>query len=194
MRELGLPLRWTIAGVMLVAGACAPLDAVSGGAPSPGYSVVEGEVRALDARRGLVEVRDMRNRAHRLHFDRSTRVVYRQREYQVLSLERGDRVRVQVSRGRNGEAWADRIDVRESVRERGRVAARVERLDGRVLQVDHRRGFFTVQQDRQAVAVYLAPRVSSGDARRFDRLRRGDRVRGEVVWLGRGAAELVRFR
>jgi hypothetical protein len=36
--------------------------------------------------------------------------------------------------------------------------------------------------------------ISSGDARRFDRLRRGDRVRVEVRHLGRDQAQLVRFR
>ena len=47
-------------------------------------------------------------------------VVYRRREYALGALERGDLVRVYVEVDRRGEAWADRVDVRESVNERRR--------------------------------------------------------------------------
>jgi translation initiation factor IF-1 len=36
--------------------------------------------------------------------------------------------------------------------------------------------------------------ISTSDARRFDRLRRGDRVRVEVRPVNNSTAELVRFR
>jgi hypothetical protein len=158
-------------------------------------AVLEGEVRSVDTRRSRIEVRDQWNRGHSLRIDRSTQVVYRQRGYPVSALERGDRVRVRVTHDRNGARWADRIDVRESVRDRGRAVVRTERLTGTVSRVDARRGHFTLQHDRnRAVVVYLPARLSRDDARRFDRLRRGDRVRVEVVDTGRGAAELVRFR
>jgi hypothetical protein len=103
-------------------------------------------------------------------------------------------VRVRVSYDRGGAPWAERIDVRNSTADR-RVSARIERIDGRVTGIDSRRGYFTVDQGRRStVVVYVPNRLSSGDARRFDRLRRGDRVRAEVMLTGRDRAELVRFR
>jgi translation initiation factor IF-1 len=81
-----------------------------------------------------------------------------------------------------------------SDRDRRDVAGRIERLDGRVTSVDQRRGYFAMSDGRQNVLVHVSGRLSNNDARRFDRLRRGDRVRVEVRYAGRGQAELVRFR
>lgn len=187
-----------LAAGLVVTAACAPLDAMGGGVlagPGSRDAVLEGEVRSVDPRRSRIEVRDQWNRGHSLRIDRSTQVVYRQRDYPVTALERGDRVRVRVTHDRNGALWAERIDVRESVRDRGRAAVRTERLNGTVSRVDARRGHFTLQHDRnRSVVVYVPARMSRDDARRFDGLRRGDRVRVEVVGTGRGAVELVRFR
>jgi hypothetical protein len=71
----------------------------------------------------------------------------------------------------------------------------VERLDGRVQAVDARRGYFTLTADRsERVVVYLTRDARRDDVRRFERLRRGERVRVDVRARGRGQAELVRFR
>jgi hypothetical protein len=193
-----------LAGVLVLAGGlsvsgCSPLGALDGVVLGPGpgtrASVVEGEVRSVDSRRGSLEVRDHWNRGYRVRTDRRTQVVYRQRSYPVSALERGDVVRVRVVSDRNGTLWADRVDVRTSARERGRVGVRTERVSGPVSRVDSRRGNFVVQANRhQSVLVYVPPRLNSSDARRFQRLRRGDHVRIEVVPVGRGAVELVRFR
>lgn len=194
----GVPVVLTLAGGLLVVGACVPLGAMGGVlGPASGarVSVVEGEVRSVDARRGRIQVRDYRNRGYTLRFDRATRVVYRQRDYPAQALERGDVVRVQVARERDGSLWADRVDVRQSVRERGVVSARVERVRGRVTRIDTRRGYFLLDLGRrQYMAVHVPARMSRDDVRRFQRLRRGDRVRLEIRPLGGGAAELVRFR
>jgi hypothetical protein len=199
MRSLGarMPVLLGLAGGLLVLAACAPLGAAEILIPGPGarHALVEGQVRTVDLRRSRVEVRDQWNRSQTLRIDRSTRVVYRQRDYPLHALERGDIVRIRVARDRNGGLWADRIDVRESVRERGDGHVRAERLTGTVARVDGRRGHFVVQRDRHgSLVVYLPSYVSRDDARRFQRLRRGDRVRVDVVPLGRGTAELVRFR
>jgi hypothetical protein len=191
-----LPVTLALAGGLLLAPACAPLGAmdgvVLGGANS---SFVEGEVRSVDTRRSRMEIRDHRNRGYTVHFDRRTQVVYRQRQYPMNALERGDVVRVRLVRDRNGALWADRVDVRQSVRERGMAYGRTERVNGTVGWVDHRRGSFTVQGGRnQVLLVHVPSRLSRDDARRFDRLRRGDRVRVEVRPVGRSTAEFVRFR
>lgn len=200
-----VPLMLALAGGLLVAPACAPLGAVDGGVLGGGgggarSSLLEGEIRSVDARRGRLQLLDHRNRGYTVHYDRGTRVIYQQRQYPVNALERGDVVRVHVVRDRNGALRASRVDVRHSARDRGgwdrgAVYGRTERLTGRVGSVDHRRRHFTVELNRnQMLVVHYPTRLARDDARRLERLRRGDRVRVEVRPVGRGAAELVRFR
>jgi hypothetical protein len=192
-----LPVLLVLSGGLLVLAACSPLGAAETVIPGPGgrHAVVEGQVRSVDLRRSRVEIRDQWNRGQTVRVDRATRVVYRQRSYPVSALERGDVVRVRVARDRNGSLWADRIDVRESVRNRGRAHVRTERVNGTVAGVDGRRGYFSLHASRnQALVVYVPTRLSRDDAHRFQRLRRGDRVRVDVVRTGRGTAELVGFR
>jgi hypothetical protein len=186
-----------LAGVLLAGvPACASLGALEDIMLPNGASQLTGEVRSVDTRRGRLQVRDQHNgRTHNLQYDGRTRVVYRQRQYPASSLERGDMVRVRVSYDRSGNGWADHVEVRESVADRRNANARVQRVDGIVRQVDTRRGVFTVEPNRaRPVVVYVPRGISSNDARRFDRLRRGDRVRVDVRPVNNNAAELVRFR
>lgn len=186
---------WSLAGV-LVAGLLATASCAQlGGVLEDGQgTTLDGEVRSLDTRRARLSVRDdYSGRTETVRYDGRTSVVYRQRQYPVSALERGDRVRIRLAQGRNGEWYADRIEVRESVSD-GR-STRTQRLDGTVTQVDVRRGVFTLQQSRASTyVVYVPERVSREDERRFTRLRRGDRARADVRLLGRGQAELIRFR
>jgi hypothetical protein len=193
------------AGALVVTGACAPMDTVFGDVGMPASArTISGEVRSLDARRGRMQVReDYGNRTHTIRFDNRTRVVHNQRTYSPTALERGDYVRVSISHDRSGDAWADRIDVRSSARDsRGRDGrdsrvVRTERVDGTVRNVDTRRGYFMVEYQRGRMMTVQVPRgISSSDARRFDRLRRGDRVRADVRVHGNDFrnVELIRFR
>jgi hypothetical protein len=189
-----------LAGMVLVSGACAPLDTVlaDNGVPYGGRTI-SGEIRSLDARRGRMQVREnYGSRTHTIQYDNRTRVVYNQRTYSPSSLERGDQVRVAISHDRSGTAWADRVDVQRSVRnDRARVSSRVERLDGTVRSIDSRGGRFTLEHSRNRLVTVQVPRgVSSGDARRLDRLRRGERVRLDVRRYSNNdrTVELVRFR
>lgn len=192
--------RLVLASAVVVAGGCAPLDTVFGDVMVPNGRSISGEIRSVDARRGRMQVReDHGSRTHTIHYDNRTRVVYNQRQYSASSLQRGDQVRVQVSHDRSGTPWADRVDVRRSVRDSrdSRTSSRVERVDGTVRAVDTRRGYFMVEHSRGRVMTVTVPRnISSGDARRFERLRRGERVRAEVrTWSNNSQqAELVRFR
>lgn len=170
-----------------------------------------GEVRAVDTRSGRIQIREQGGRDYTVRYDNRTRVVYRQREYSVSNLERGDQVQMHVEYDRNNTPWAERIDVRESTRgdrtrnggyggsDRDRDDAwgrsRVERLDGRVQGIDMRRGYFTVTQTRgPRIVVYMPRDARRDDIRQFERLRRGERVRADVRLRGRERAELVRFR
>jgi hypothetical protein len=178
--------------------ACASVDDLfgdMGGHPDGRLAQVTGEVRSVDTRRGHLQVRDDRtNRNHTLRYDQRTRVTYGSRQYPASSLERGDYVSVRVSYDRSGNAWADRVDVRSGARDSRNVAGRVQRVDGTVRTVDARRGYFTLDQNRGSLVVYVPRGIRSSDARRFERLRRGERVRLEVRALRSNQAELVRFR
>jgi hypothetical protein len=158
-------------------------------------SVITGEVRSVDSRRGQLQIRDDRDRRNvNVRYDSRTRVTYGQRQYPASSLERGDIVRVSLSRDRSGGVWADRVDVRSSARDNRNASTRVQRVDGTVRTVDLRRGYFAVDQQRGAMVVHVPPRIGNNEARRFERLRRGDRVRADVRPIGNNQAELVRFR
>lgn len=200
-----------VLGVLAVSvstSACAQMGALGGlGDVLGGGSSVYGEVRSVDARRGRIQVREQYGRDQTVRFDNRTRVTYQNRRYPVSALERGDQVQMRVEYDRNNTAWAEHIEVRSSARrsdrrddrrdDRGGVwGSRVERLDGRVQGIDVRRGYFTMTQNRGSrVVVYMPRNARRDDVRRFERLRRGDRVRVEVRSSGRrDQAELVRFR
>lgn len=190
------PAAAALAAVLLTASACAPLDEVllPTGAGSARSGIVQGEVRSMDARRGRLQVREDYGRTLDLRVDRRTQVTGARRN-SVDAIQRGDLVRVRVTHDRNGTLWADRVEVRDSYRgSPGGVAGRVERLSGRVGAVDTRRGYFTIEQSRDRVVVHVPRRLSNNDARRFERLRRGDRVNVEVRAFGRNEVELIRFR
>jgi hypothetical protein len=173
-----------------------PLDGAGMGWPDRrSNSSLDGEIRSVDTRRHRLEVRSDWGRSETVRYNGRTQVRYGNRTYPVSALERGDQVRIRLAYDRDGSAFAERIDVRSSVRDRSRSTARTERIDGTVGRVDSRRGHFTLERGRnQTVLVYVPNRLSRDDARRVDRLRRGDRVRLEVRPVGRSQAELVRFR
>lgn len=89
----------------------------------------------------------------------------------------------------------DRRDDRNRRNERDRRTV-VERYDGVVRAIDTRRGYFTLDRERGASLVVYVPRnAPRDDVRRFERLRRNQRVRVEVRLYGSSnRAELVRFR
>ena len=178
------------------AGACSTASASSAPWPTASSRVVVGEVRSVDTRRNLIQVRDQRGGNVVARYDSRTRVMYGPVRSSVSVLDRGDRVRMEVRYDRRGTLRAERVDVIRDYARRGPVAiGSVQRISGVVRHVDTRRGYFTLDQGRSGdVRVLVPSRLSRDDARRFDRLRRGDRVRVDVRYLGRNQAELVRFR
>lgn len=185
-----------IALLALTVSACASMGGILGGRPDE----IDGEVRSLDTRRGQLQIREDYGRDISVRYDGRTRVVSGGRSYGVSSLRRGDQVRVHLDYDRNDQPWAERIELRRESRSGGvwqdrDRRARVERWDGVVQQVDHRRGWFTLDRGRSGdVRVYLGRNPRREDVRDFERLRRGQRVRIEVYASSRGQAELVRFR
>jgi hypothetical protein len=176
--------------------------------PAARSAVIDGQVWSVDGRRGRLQVRNARGRTSTMYVDRATRVVYRRRNYPVDALERGDVVRVWVEVDERGDAWADRVEVRESVRERydrygddrygyedREYRDRIELVEGRVGEVNLRSRFFTLDTgSNRSLAVYLDDEVDREEYRRIERLRRGDRVRADVRPISGTEAELVRIR
>lgn len=156
-----------------------------------------GEVRRIDTRNRQIELRSDSGRNLQVRYDNNTRVVYRQRDYEVSNLEPGDYVAVQAQEGRDGRYYADYIAVREAAQDRGGSGrgslGRLDRLEGRVGYVDSRRGSFEIRDRGRVVVVtlpYSAPRNVSD---RFDRLREGDFVRIAGHYINDDRFELETF-
>src|SRR5690606_16951152 len=116
-----------------------------------------------------------------------TEVLYGQRRYDVRDLDIGDYVQIQLDQSRD-QRYAAVIRVQEDSRQRSsqdsRGSRRIEQLDGRVEQIDQRQGWFEMD-DRYGsrVLVALPYEANRGLTDRFQRLRRGDRVRVEGEML-----------
>jgi hypothetical protein len=201
-RRTGAFAALAVAALLAVAAsACAPLNAMDDVfGTSNNRNSISGEVRSVDTRRGRIQIREQYGRDYTVRYDSRTRVIDRQRPYPVSSLERGDFVQMRIVYDRNNTPWADRIEVRDS-RGSGRAGSgrdgySVQRYDGSVRQIDVRRGYFTLDRGRGASLVVRVPdNARRDDIRRFERLRRNDRVRVEVrVRSNSNQADLVRFR
>jgi len=155
-----------------------------------------GEVRHVDTRDRQVEIRTEAGRSLNVKYDGRTRVIYRQREFEVSNLEPGDYVAMRTTEDRSGRLYADLITVRESVQDRGGYGrrGRLDQLEGTVEHIDERRGRFEVRDRRNRLVIvtlpYNAPRSVSD---RFNRLRRGDYVRVEGRFITEDRFDLESF-
>jgi len=149
---------------------------------------VLGEVQFVDSRGRTIELRTDSGQQSVLRYDNNTQVIYRQKNYPVSNLERGDYVAARVQQERDGSYFTTTITVRETAQDRGMGASRgnqLDRTEGRVENIDIRRGTFEIRDQRNRIVVvsvaFNAPRAV---ADRFNRLRNGDYVRIE----GRGVS------
>jgi hypothetical protein len=147
-----------------------------------GSSDVVGEVDYVDTRAREIEIRTDSGRMSVVRYDDKTQVVYRQSNYSVANLERGDYIAAQTQQDRDGRIYTDSITVRESVQDRGdkRGGNRLDRTEGRVEYVDQRRGTFELRDPRnRLIIVSIAFNASPTVIDQFNRLRNGDYVRIE---------------
>lgn len=161
-----------------------------------GETRLSGEVERVDEGRREIRI-ETSHGDHVVRYDDRTRVLYRGDTYRPENLEPGDLVRVETVESRPGEAYADTIEVTQSVQERTGAGDRrgAERLTGTVEWIDARRGEFGLRaEDRRETWTVEVPFDARDSVRdRFARLNRGDRVRIEVEERGRDRLELVRF-
>ncbi len=172
-----------------------------GGTTNSNRDVV-GEVQGIDARAREIEVRTDGGRTAVLRYDDRTQVVYRQRNYPVANLERGDYIAARVQQDRDRRDYTDTITVRESVQDRsGRSSggsssgsSRFDRVDGRVEYIDQRRGTFELRDSRNHTIVVSVPFNAPRQVMdRFTRLREGDSVTIEGRSAGNDRFELENF-
>jgi hypothetical protein len=162
---------------------------------------VVGEVQYVDPRAREIEVRTDGGRTAVLRYDDRTQVVYRQRNYPVANLERGDYIAARVQQDRDRRDYTDTITVRESVQDRGgrgsggsSGSSRFDRVDGRVEHIDARRGTFELRDSRNRTIVVSVPFNAPRQVMdRFNRLREGDSVTIEGRSAGNDRFELENF-
>ena len=169
---------------MLVLNGCPAIGPLDPGGSGAVNNDVIGEVQAIDTRNREIEIRTDTGRRIVLRYDNDTQVIYRQRNYAVGNLERGDYVAARVAQDRDGRYSTSAITVKEATQDRATIG-RLERTEGRVESVDSRRGTFEIRDQRNRLVVvsvaFNAPRAVTD---RFNRLRNGDYVRIE----GRGVS------
>lgn len=154
---------------------------------------ISGEIRHVDVRRQEIQLTSGWGRTDWIRYDRRTEVVYGNRRYRVRDLERGDRVRIALHQDRHRQPYARYIRVQQS-RRHDRYD-RVQRIDGRVRDIDPRRGYLRLTiERRRTVRLYLPYDPDRPLRDRFRRLREGDFVAADVVWRSESEAELVRLR
>ena len=187
---------------------CPALEQIGGPGGLGGYggttgSDVIGEVEYVDPRAREIEIRLTAAESTVLRYDDRTQVIYRQRNYSVSNLERGDYIAARVQQDRDGRSYTDTITVRESVQDRsgrgsggsgGSVSSRFDRVDGRVEYVDARRGTFELRDSRNRTIVVSVPFNAPRQVMdRFNRLREGDSVAIEGRSAGNDRFELENF-
>jgi hypothetical protein len=79
---------------------------------------LQAEVQQVDAGNQRIYVRTQQGQSGAVRFDGQTVVVYRQQQYPVTALERGDIVVMQLQQLSQNELYASRIDVTQSEQER----------------------------------------------------------------------------
>lgn len=200
MKTKGAALTATL--IMALAGAgCAQLgqvgDILGTGTPGQGGDLV-AEVESVDSRARAIRVRTEQGRSADVLYDDRTRVVYRNEEYPVSALERGDLVRMRVQETRTGDLYTDLVEVERSVDERQDssfpAGSSVQRLEGSVSWIDYDAHQFLLRsRDEGDVMVNLPRDAPSAMVRDFRSLDRNDNIRVEARWLTQRQMELVRF-
>jgi exosome complex RNA-binding protein Csl4 len=163
---------------------------------SSGNEVV-GEVQFIDTRAREIEIRTDSGLTSVVRYDDNTQVVYRQRNYPVANLERGDYVAARVQQDRDGRYSTNSITVKESVQDRGSSTGGrggLDRAEGRIEYVDSRRGTFEMRDSRNRLIVVSVPFNAPRQViDRFNRLRDGDSVRIEGRAVSNDRFELENF-
>lgn len=178
------------------------MGGMGGAGQQQGQVVVE--VQGVDTRQQVIQVRTQEGQQGNVFFDQNTVVSYRNQQYPVTALERGDVVAMQLQQTQQGQTYVSQIVVQQSVQERtGQTGGsmggttgpvgQLQQIYGRVGQIDHARGVFQLQTQQGTFVVSLPYNPGNATTDYFNRLRTGDNVRMEGTITGNGRIELYRF-
>jgi hypothetical protein len=176
------------------------LGGVLGGPGGQQSGRLSAEIQQVDTRQQRIQVRTQDGRTGPVLYDQRTQVIYRQQQYPVTALERGDLVTMEVQQDARENLYASRIHVEQSVQERGGTGTaggtgRMYQMSGQVGQIDGQRGQFQlyVPQQRAWVTVSLPYNPTRATVDRFQRLRSGETVAVEGELVAGDRVELHRF-
>lgn len=158
------------------------------------------EVQQVDTRQQAIHVRTQEGRTGAVRYDQNTQVIYRNQQYPVTALERGDVAQIEVQQLQNNEIYVSRVLVQQSVRERtgqgtnvpGSVGG-VQQVSGRVGQINGQAGMFELQTPGGTITVSLPANATAATVNRFRSLRTGESVTIEGSYVSASMVELYRF-
>jgi hypothetical protein len=189
---LGAVLSMTSCGAIGTVGTVADVLGTVLGQPAPGGTAqVAVEIRGVNAQQQAIQVATQDGQTGAVRYDQNTVVIYRQQQYPVTALERGDLAVIHVQ-DVQGTAYVPRIEVTQSARERAGSGAVVQ-LGGRVAQVDQNAGAFVLQTTGGNITVYLAVNAPQATVNYFRQLRAGHQVQLEAMMISADRAEIHRF-
>lgn len=173
--------------LLLAAAGCGGLGGSQPSTRSQPADDVIGEVVRVELFEREILVRNTFDRVVRVRYEQDTPVHYRGERYTAENLEPGDRIRVDVVGDRQGVLLAQRIDVEQSVQERGgRVDAPpvIDEVEGEVVRVERIPNFLVLSSaERGTLRIAFAadtPVYYRGEQYSVSNLEPGDEVRVEV--------------
>ncbi|MGH7447363.1 MAG: hypothetical protein ACREK1_05295 [Longimicrobiales bacterium] len=172
-------------------------DILSGGMPGSGgrQGQISVEIRQVGTQQQVIQVATQDGQTGNVYYDQNTVVTYRQQQYPVTALEPGDLAVMQVQETAQGSLYASRIDVQTSVQERSGQTGTgdLRQYNGRISQIDHDRGLFTMQLQNGTITASLPYNAPQATVNYFHQLRVGDTIRIEATTIGTGRVEIYRF-
>lgn len=192
---LAIPISLGLSACAGNLGGLGDIGDILGGAMGGGQNQVRAEIQSIDSNRQTIDVITEDNRRGSVRYDGNTQVIYRQQQYPVTALERGDIVVMQIQQGTSGETYVGRIDVEQSVQERSGGSGQLQTVSGSVSQIDRNQGAFLLRtQQGSNITVTLPYNPASQTVDRFNRLRQGDHVTVEGTFISQSRLEIYRFR
>ena len=171
-------------------------SAAGGGAPAANTpQQVSAEVRSINTQQQTIEVATQNGQTGNVRYDQNTVVVYKNQQYQVSALERGDVAMFTLQQVQNA-TYASRIDVQQSVQDRTGTttgSGNLIQLSGTISQINQNNGTFVLQTQNGNVTVALPYNPPTATVNYFRQLRNGNTVKLEATQVGTSRVEIYRF-
>lgn len=169
------------------------LGTVLGQPASGGQGQVAVEIQGVSTQQQAIQVRTQDGQTGAVRYDQNTVVTYRNQQYPVTALERGDLAVLHVQ-DMQGVTYVSRVEVTQSAQERtGTGTGTLVQMNGRVSSINHNAGSFVLQTQGGNVTVTLPYNAPQATVNYFHQLRVGNDVRLEATLVSQNRAEIHRF-